>query len=100
MSSHRIVLVVAVVFLIVAGFAVTTPAATPVAATTPAAAADVPPGVKPEMWQQLSPKLGIAVQVERGEGGTRQVHGTFMFKDGENWRPMILKEPSGVVPAR
>jgi hypothetical protein len=89
MSRHRIVLVVGVV-LTVALIAVITSADTP----------DVPPGADPKLWQRLSPKLGIAVQVERGEGGTRQVHGTFMFKDGENWRPMILKEPSGVVPAR
>jgi hypothetical protein len=91
MSSHRIVLLVAVVLLTIAVFAVSTSADTP----------DVPPGVDPGLWQRLSPKLGIAVQVERGKAGPPQFHGTFMFKDGETWRPMILKgEPSGVVPAR
>lgn len=91
MSSYRIVLLVAVVFLAVAVLGVSTPTASP----------DVPPGVDPGLWQRLSPKLGIAVRVERREGATPQFEGTLMFKDGETWRPMILKgEPSGVVPAR
>jgi hypothetical protein len=91
MSSHRIVLLVTLVLLTVAVLG----------GSTPTAAPDVPPGVDPGLWQRLSPKLGIAVRVERGKVGPPQFHGTLMFKDGETWRPMILKEePAGVVPAR
>jgi hypothetical protein len=91
MSNHRIVLLVALVLLTVAVLGVSTPTATP----------DVPPGVDPGLWQRLSPKLGIAVRVERREGATPQFEGTLMFKDGDKWHPMTLKgEPPGIVPAR
>lgn len=90
MPSYRIALLVVVMLLIAAVFAL----------STSPAIANVPPGVNPELWHQLSPKLGIALRVERGLGRAPEFHGTLMLKEGDSWRAVILREPQGVVPAR
>lgn len=60
----------------------------------------VPPGVDPQLWQQLSPNLGMALRLDR-RGKAREFYGTIMFKDGETWRKVVLEAPPpGAVPAR
>jgi hypothetical protein len=91
MVRTRVAVVSVAVLLVVGGFV----------AGTRADTANVPPGVDPKLWQQLSPNLGIALRTERGQTGPQKFYGTLMFKDGESWRRVVLEEePPGVVPAR
>ncbi|MGH9443865.1 MAG: hypothetical protein ACRD16_16490 [Thermoanaerobaculia bacterium] len=59
----------------------------------------VPPGVQPEMWHPISGRLGIAI---RGEnfGARSELFGTFMVREGTEWRRVILSPGPGMVQAR
>jgi hypothetical protein len=61
----------------------------------------VPLGVAPEMWHPISDRLGIAIRDEKDLTGRSELYGTFMVRDGAEWRGVYLAAgPPGVVPAR
>lgn len=91
MVRMRLALVCVVVLLVLGSFASRIQAANPT----------VPPGVDPQLWQQLSPNFGVALRMDRRAKGSRDFYGTIMFRDGETWRKVILEAPPpGAVPAR
>jgi hypothetical protein len=91
MVRMRLALVCVAVLLLLGSFA----------SRIQADSATIPPGVDPQLWQQLSPKLGIALRLERRPTASREFAGTIMFRDGETWRKVILEAPPpGAVPAR
>jgi hypothetical protein len=91
MVRMRLALVCVAALLVLGSFVPRTQAESPT----------IPPGVDPQLWQQLSPNLGIALRMDRRAAGHREFYGTIMFRDGETWRKVILEAPPpGAIPAR
>lgn len=58
---------------------------------------DLPPGVAPEKWIQLSKTAGIVMNVRRPPV-IQKIYGTLMVKRGDTWKEVVLESSPGLHP--